>query len=176
MISAAAAPTDGTSRDVDVDAPPTRTEPTLPAHLDPAIIEAATITLRELHSDFPSLLAAMVLTDDGFEIARTPALRRRTDAEPDHRLASMASSMQALSEAVSRELALGTTGLALIEADGGRVLFRRVPDHEIVLAAVLRDDDTIGRGMALTARLVKSLSVALRIARVAGESDAPPAD
>lgn len=42
------------------------------------------------------------------------------------------------------------------------MLFRRIPEHGIVLAAVLRDDETIGRGMALTAHLAKTFGVALR--------------
>lgn len=103
----------------------------------------------------------MLLTEDGFGIARTPA-NRRSAAHDDDRLASMASSMQALSEAVARELALGTTALSLIEAEEGRVLFRRTAGARHRAPAVLRDDETIGRGMALTARLAKTFGVALR--------------
>lgn len=135
----------------------------LPLHRDPFVADAAAGALDELRTALPSLLGAMLLTDDGFEIARTPAAAREATAASasGNRLASLASSMQALTEAISRELTLGDARLSLIDTEHGRVLFRRVPERPIVLAAMMRDDATLGQGISSTARAVKTLGIAL---------------
>jgi len=131
-------------------------ETELPAHRDPRVIDASTEALRSLRELCPSLTVAVLLTDDGFEIARTPA-----NLAGDQRLSSMASSLQALSEAIARELELGTTQYALVEATVGRVLLRRVAGGSIVLAAVFDDDETVGRAISISRRVLDDLAVAL---------------
>ena len=132
-----------------------------PPHRDPAVITAAYDALAALRELLPSLVMGILVTDDGFEIARTDASLAPATPSGDHRLASMASSMQALSEAVARELALGTTRLSLIDANEGRAVFRRVDGHPIVLAAVVGDDESLGRATSITKRAVEILSIAL---------------
>lgn len=132
------------------------TETALPAHRDPATIAAASRALETLHELLPSLVVAVVLTDDGFEVGRSP---RASTA--DQRLASMASSLQALSEAIAHELSLGGAAYSLIEAASGRVLLRRIPDHGIVLAAVFDDDETVGRAISVSRRVAEDLSAEL---------------
>lgn len=128
---------------------------TLPAHRDPMIVELAASALRELHELVPSLVGAVLLTDDGFEISRAP--QRSTD----ERLASMASSLQALSEAVVRELSLGDAAFALIEATDGRVLLRRIAGAPIVLAGVFGDEETLGRAISVSRKIADDLAAAL---------------
>ena len=145
-----------------VDAPAADTSSTaVPAHRDPRIIAAANESIEQLRDLLPSLVVALCVTDDGFEIARTTATAYATADNHDDRLPSMASSMQALSEAVARELHLGDTRLSYIEADHGRVVFRRVPEHSIVLAAVVSDDESMGRATSMTRRAVDLFSAAL---------------
>ncbi len=128
----------------------------LPAHRDPRVIDASAAALRSLRELCPSLTIAVLLTDDGFEIARTPA-----NTGGDQRLSSMASSLQALSEAIARELALGTTQYALVEATVGRVLLRRLAGGSIVLAAVFDDDETVGRAISISRRVLEDLATDL---------------
>lgn len=144
-------------------------------HRDPVVIDAAQECLEQMRASMPSLIGAMLLTDDGFEIARTPAKPRTAVDVPEtettsRRLASLASSMQALSDAIVRELRIGDQRLSLIETERGRIVFRRIPEHPIVLAAMMHDDTTLGQGMSGTARLVKNLAAAL--ATDAGVDDA----
>jgi len=128
----------------------------LPAHRDPRVIAASAGALRSLRELCPSLTVAVLLTDDGFEIARTP-----TNSGDDQRLSSMASSLQALSEAIVRELALGTTQYALVEATVGRVLLRRLSGGSIVLSAVFDDDETVGRAISISRRVLDDLAAEL---------------
>lgn len=128
----------------------------LPPHRDPAVAATASEALATLRELCPSLNVALLLTDDGFEIARTPK-----NGSGDQRLSSMASSLQALSEAIARELALGAAQYALVEASIGRVLLRRIDGQPIVLAAVFDDDETVGRAISVSRRVVDDLAAAL---------------
>ena len=132
------------------------TDEKLPAHRDPHIVAEAQRALVTLNELTPALKVAVLLTDDGFEIARYPEL-----AGGDQRLPSMASSLQALSDAVTRELVLGTTRFALIEAAEGRVLLRRIPGHAIGFAAVFGEDEAVGQAISLSRRVVDDLVAAL---------------
>lgn len=132
------------------------TDEKLPAHRDPHIVAEAQRALVTLNELTPALKVAVLLTDDGFEIARYPEL-----AGGDQRLPSMASSLQALSDAVTRELVLGTTRFALIEAADGRVLLRRIPGHSIGFAAVFGEEEAVGQAISLSRRVVDDLVAAL---------------
>ena len=106
-----------------------QTAPSIALHKDPFVIELATIALHDLTDRAHSVRYATVLTEDGFEVDGVPAFE-------DDRLSSMASSIQALCEAVVRELTLGTTHCVIIAADGGNVIQLRVPGQQLVLAVV----------------------------------------
>lgn len=128
----------------------------LPPHRDPRVAAASSAALSTFRELCPSLNVALLLTDDGFEIARTPV-----NGAGDQRLPSMASSLQALSEAIARELALGAAQYALIEATVGRVLLRRIDGLPIVLAAVFDDDETVGRAISISRRVGEDLAAEL---------------
>jgi uncharacterized protein len=126
------------------------------AQNDPVITAAAAEILAEMKSVSVSLVYAAFLTDDGFDVARLPS--RTTDGP---RFASMASSMQALSDAVSFELHIGNTEYVIISADKGYVVQLRVPGHVMVLSALFDNDATIGAALTIArsyaAKMVKVL-------------------
>lgn len=113
---------------------------TLPAHRDPATIAAVERGLDELSARCSMLIVAIVLTDDGFEVARSAG-----EPDPrDQRLASMGSTLQALGEAVARELKLGETGHVAVAGARGSMIVRRIGELPFVLVAVFgaaREDD-----------------------------------
>lgn len=130
----------------------------LPPHRDPRIVGLAERALDELNARCPTLAMAVVLTDDGFEVARTAGV----PGGPDHRLASMGSTLQALGEAVARELRLGETSHVAVAGSRGSMLVRRIgalPFALVVVLAPARDDDgRVTREVA--ARLAAELSPA----------------
>jgi predicted regulator of Ras-like GTPase activity (Roadblock/LC7/MglB family) len=91
-----------------------------------------------------SLVYAALLTDDGFDVARLPS---PTDGA---RFASMASSMQALGDAVTHELKIGSSEYIIIASPKGYVVQLRVPGHELVLSALFDNDATVGNALAIT--------------------------
>ncbi|PZQ88190.1 MAG: hypothetical protein DI534_12030 [Leifsonia xyli] len=111
----------------------------VPLHHDPRVVSAASSALAGLAAACRTLRSAVVLTDDGFEIARVPS------ASSGQRLASMASTLQALADAVVRELRIGTTDHLTLTASTGAVVVLRVGSRPCALVAVLdeeyRDDD-----------------------------------
>lgn len=122
----------------------------IPPHRDPAIVSAAGAALAGLAAACRPLRAAVVLTDDGFEIARVP------QAGSGQRLASMASALQALADAVVRELRIGTTDHLQLLASEGAVVVRRVGAHPCALVAVFDEHpgaDELGDLEAAAARV-----------------------
>lgn len=118
---------------------------TLAPQNDPVVIEAATAILAEMKRISVSLNYAAFLTDDGFDVARLPS--RVTDGP---RFASMASSMQALAEAVTHELHIGDSEYLIISSAKGYVVQLRVPSHTVVLSALFGNEATVGAALALT--------------------------
>jgi predicted regulator of Ras-like GTPase activity (Roadblock/LC7/MglB family) len=76
-------------------------------------------------------------------VARYPA---KTDGE---RFAGMASSMQALGDAVTHELKIGDSEYIIIESGKGHVVQLRVPGQELVLSALFDNDATVGSALAI---------------------------
>ena len=112
---------------------------------DPVVTEAAAAILTQMKANSVSLVYAAFLTDDGFDVARLPS--RVTDGP---RFASMASSMQALSDAVAHELRIGTSEYLIISSGKGYVIQLRVPGQLMVLSALFDNDATVGAALALT--------------------------
>ena len=110
-------------------------------HKDPFVIELATVALHDLTDVSPHVRYATVLTEDGFEVDGVPAYE-------EDRLSSMASSIQALSEAVARELTLGRGQYVIISAEDGNVIQLRVSGQQLVLAAVFELDEPLGKALA----------------------------
>lgn len=126
----------------------------IPAHRDPIVIEQSRRALRELRELSGSLTLATLLTDDGFEIASTP-----DGHAADGRLPSMASSIQALADAVAREVSIGSGEFVIIASAHGHVIQRRVPGRPIVLAALFAGDETLGSALAATRLITERLAL-----------------
>jgi len=126
----------------------------VPAHKDQAIIDNAAMVLTEMRALCKSLVYAALLTDDGFEVVSLP--NSRTDGS---RMASMASSMQALSDAVARELKMGTSEYIIIATQSGYVLQLRVPTQSLVLSALFGDDETLGKALSISRLSAQKMSV-----------------
>ena len=125
-------------------------------HKDPFVIDLATVALHDLTDLAHSVRYATVLTEDGFEVDGVPAYE-------EDRLSSMASSMQALSEAVVRELALGAAQYVIIAADDGHIIQLRVPGHPLVLAAVFELDENLGNALATCRFAAQRFATALTL-------------
>lgn len=122
----------------------------IPAHRDPQLVARATDVLAGISAMCPSLESATLLTDDGFTVAQVPM-----EAGAGDRMASMASSVQALGDAVTHELEIGRSDYVVIAAERGIVVQRRIEGLPVVLAA------HFGAG--------EHLDAALRVTRSAAE-------
>ena len=125
-------------------------------HREPDAIEACTVVIAEMRELAPSLVFASVITDDGFEVAHAPR-----GAFDSGRLASMTSSVQALGDAVARELAMGASNYVLIATETGHLLQIRVPGQPVILAALFDDHEMLGKALSISRRGVEKLSALL---------------
>lgn len=105
------------------------------------MIQETRVLLEELRTISSSLRLAVVLSDDGFEVARVG-----DDEAEDGRFASMASSIQALSEAVTDDRNLGKQDVVAIQAGGGKILQLRIAET-YVLSAQFSNEDLLGRNL-----------------------------
>ncbi|MHA3684326.1 roadblock/LC7 domain-containing protein [Leucobacter sp. HY1908] len=131
---------------------------------NPVTVAACQRALEELSQSCRSLQVAAFATDDGFEITRYPV----SLTDHDQRLTSMASSLQALTEAVALDRAIGEAQYTLIEADYGRVLLRRVPKQSFVLLAVFGAEERSGQAILSSRNILQELG-----GQLAGSSPAP---
>ncbi len=122
----------------------------LSAHKDPHVIASANGVLADFAELSRSLRFATFLTDDGFEVASMSG-----DERQNRRVASMASSMQALGDAVAKDLRLGSAEYIIIAAETGYVIQMRVPGQSMVLAAHFDAAETVGKALSI-ARLTAS--------------------
>lgn len=122
----------------------------LAPHQDPAVVELGRVELTALRESASSLLTASLLTDDGFEVVRVAD--PTTEAADGARFASMASSIQALSEAVARELTMGSGEYVIIAAERGHLIQMRIPGSTIVLAALFGTDEMLGKALTVSRR------------------------
>ncbi|MBO9578100.1 MAG: roadblock/LC7 domain-containing protein [Microbacteriaceae bacterium] len=123
---------------------------------DPALVAAGTAALDAMKADSPGLVLAVLISDDGFEVVRTPRM-----GEQDGRFASMASSVQALSEAVIHELQIGKGDAVIIQAASGVVIQQRVPGRSVVLSALFRTDESLGRCLVGVRNCTAALDAAI---------------
>lgn len=125
-------------------------------HLDPKYISRGELALGGLRSLAPSLRYASLLTEDGFSVVNVEG--KEFDS---NRFASMASSTQALADAVARELRLGDNEFVIVAAEQGHVVQVRVEDHPLVLAALFADKATIGTSLTAARRTARRLNTLL---------------
>ena len=125
-------------------------------HTKPAVVKAASGLLDEMKDASSSLTYAALLTDDGFDVARLPG---ETNGE---RFAGMASSMQALGDAVTHELKIGASEYIIIASGKGHVVQLRVPGQELVLSALFDNDATVGHALAVAKTYAQKMSDLLK--------------
>jgi hypothetical protein len=131
---------------------------TIATHLDPTYISRGELALSGLKDLAPSLSYATFLTEDGFSLVSVEG-----DAFESNRFASMASSTQALADAVARELHLGDNEFVIVAAELGHVVQVRVDGHPLILAALFTDKKAIGKSLAATRRTARRLAVFLAV-------------
>ena len=125
-------------------------------HTKPAVVKAASGLLVQMQDAASSLNYAALLTDDGFDVARLPG-----EIEGE-KFAGMASSMQALSDAVAHELKIGDSEYVIIASGKGYVVQLRVPGQELVLSALFDSDSTIGSALAVTKTFAQKMADLLK--------------
>jgi predicted regulator of Ras-like GTPase activity (Roadblock/LC7/MglB family) len=123
------------------------------AHRDPAIIAIGTRVLDEMNAASRSLVYAAVVTDDGFEVVSLAG-----SSPISGRMASMASSMQALSDAVARELTMGASEYIIIATEKGFVIQLRIPGQTLVLSTKFTDGETLGKALSVSRQCAASMS------------------
>jgi uncharacterized protein len=123
-------------------------------HHNDVLIARGGALLTQLDSLCTSFLYAVLVTDDGFEVASVSG--------SDHeRLASMVSSLQALAEGVAEELKIGKSEYVVLATEQGHVIQLRIAGQELVLSAVFNQSETLGKVLSA------SKSTAEQIAAVA---------
>ncbi|WP_423922055.1 roadblock/LC7 domain-containing protein [Frigoribacterium sp. 2-23] len=146
-------------------------------HLDPDTIALGREALLDMKSISDALLYASLLTDDGFEVVHIPEAPAggAVDAAVDgNRFASMASSIQALSEAVARELRIGSSEYVIIASARGHVIQLRVAGQPIVLGALFDDGEMLGKALTVARRCAQRLSTALAERASSAAPASPP--
>lgn len=125
---------------------------------DPQVANLAVAYLDALGQGNPAIAFAVLTSEDGFEIA---AYR---GAETSRRIAAMSSSLQALSEAIAREAALGSSNSLIIEADGGTILVLGIAatSPRLSLAVVAKKGETLGTLLWAARNCCKSLEASLK--------------
>lgn len=121
-------------------------------HTKPAVVKSTTALLEQMKAATSSLVYAALLTDDGFDVARFP------DKTDGARFAGMASSMQALGDAVTHELKLGDSEYIIIASGKGYVVQLRVPGQQLVLSAQFDSDASIGHSLAVARTFAQKTS------------------
>lgn len=130
---------------------------TTAVHRDKFVVTHGRQILHELQATCASLLHATVLTDDGFEVAGLDDTS--TDGDT---FASMASSMQALGDAVARELRIGDSDFIIIASKKGHVVQLRVPNHPLVLSALFDDHESLAKALVLSRSAAEQLAQVLQ--------------
>jgi predicted regulator of Ras-like GTPase activity (Roadblock/LC7/MglB family) len=114
--------------------------------------------LQALGAGNSGISLAVLTSEDGFEIA---AYRGR---EVSSRIAAMSSSLQALSEAITREAGLARSNGLIIEAENGTIVVMGVAatTPRVSLAVVAAASETLGTLLWSARNCCKSLEQALR--------------
>ena len=125
-------------------------------HLNTVAVAAASEALTQLSNQARSLKYAVAITDDGFELAHWPTSRNASNT-----MASMVSSIQALGEAVARELDMGAGKYVVLAVDEGQMVQLRVPGQHIVVGAVFDALENLGVALRLSTMAAESLGAVI---------------
>ncbi len=116
-----------------------------PVHQQQNVRDLCATALVKLKASCSSLTFAVVVSDDGFDVALIG-----DHVQQGGRLGSMTSSMQALGDAVTREMKLGDCDHILLETKTGHIIQRRIAGLPLVLCAVFDHHETVGRAIFAT--------------------------
>lgn len=122
-----------------------------------AVTQRANMHLESLCNANAGISLAVLTSEDGFEIAAYRA------AEISGRLAAMSSSLQALSEAITREAGLAGSKSLVIEAETGTIIVLGIAttSPRVSLAVVASNAETLGTLLWAARNCCKSLEQAL---------------
>ena len=126
---------------------------TTPLHRSAQTRACCSDALAQLESQCSSLKLAVVVSDDGFEVASHGLFNQQ-----GNRLASMANSMQALGDAAAREMKLSPCDYLLIDTADGHLLQRRIQGYPLVLCAVFDHRETVGRSLFAASECAQSIA------------------
>ncbi|MET0536157.1 MAG: roadblock/LC7 domain-containing protein [Steroidobacter sp.] len=125
---------------------------------DPDVMRAGGHHLEAFATANPDVTLAVLTSGDGFEVASYPAAQPITP-----RIAAMSSSMQALSEALTREAGLANNRNLIIETDDGTVMIMGVAGTpRLSLAIVAKKGELLGKLLWAARNLSKKLETSLR--------------
>lgn len=125
--------------------------------LDNAVKNAAVIAVNEVMDKVKGARAAVVSTEDGFEVAS-----RIENTTEIARLSALASSMAALGAIVGEEGRLGACHKVIIEAAGGHIVMVQAhrSDVSLVLSVVAGQDAIIGQILYFSGQATRALEQA----------------
>lgn len=126
---------------------------TTPLHRSAQTRTCCSEALVLLEKQCSSLKLAVVVSDDGFEVASHGIYDQQ-----GNRLASMASSMQALGDAAAREMKLSPCEYLLIDTSDGHLLQRRIQGFPLVLCAVFDHRETVGRSLFAASECAQTIA------------------
>lgn len=121
-----------------------------------AMQSASAGELDELMTALSGLIAVVIATADGFEVAS----RGRADVEIA-KLAAMACSISALGAMVGTESGIGQYQSVVIEADEGYVLIMEIPhpSYPMIMNLVVGSEEMLGQALYRAKRAAARLAV-----------------
>lgn len=110
--------------------------------IDPQLKLRAELASDELMANVKGLLAVMVSSEDGFEVAA-----RVQNSAQITRLSAMASSLSALGDLAGQESNLGECEKVMVEAKDGLIVILQVrrPGFPLVLSAIASKSTVVGQ-------------------------------
>ncbi|MES2972237.1 MAG: roadblock/LC7 domain-containing protein [Pseudomonadota bacterium] len=125
--------------------------------IDPRLNTAAQLAVDQVMREVAGARAAVVSTEDGFEVASRMANQAETA-----RLSAMASSMAALGAMAGQENHIGACSNVVIEADNGHIIMlqARRPQLNLVLSVVAGRDAIVGQMLYFSKLAARSLEQA----------------
>ncbi|MES2512307.1 MAG: hypothetical protein V4625_20455 [Pseudomonadota bacterium] len=122
--------------------------------LDNNVKQAAAVAVNEVMDKVKGAKAAVVSTEDGFEVAS-----RIENTTEIARLSALASSMAALGAIVGEEGRLGACHKVIIEAAGGHIVMVQAHrnDVSLVLSVVAGQDAIIGQILYFAGQATRAL-------------------
>jgi predicted regulator of Ras-like GTPase activity (Roadblock/LC7/MglB family) len=128
------------------------------SRFDADLVRLGSHHLEAFASANPDAMLAVLTSGDGFEVASYPPNQTMTP-----KIAAMSSSMQALSEALTREAGLAKNRNVIIETDSGTVLILGLTGTQrLSLAIVVKSGELLGKVLWASRNLCKKLETSLQ--------------